>query len=56
MQKHSPKEKEKQLEKFLMNVADAAEAALREYWREKDAESRRYALEYVTRRGLLPEP
>ena len=55
MKKHSPEEKERQLEKFLMNVADAAEAALREYWQEKDAESRRYATEYVMRRGLIPQ-
>lgn len=56
MKKHSTEEKERQLERFLMNVADTAEAALREYWQEKDAENRRYAMEYVMRRGLLPEP
>ena len=48
-------EKQKQLERFLMNVAEAADAALWEYWREKEAEHRRFATEYVTRRGLIPQ-
>ena len=26
-----------------------------EYWREKEAEHRRFATEYVTRRGLIPQ-
>ena len=52
MRKRSAEEKQKQLERFLMNVADAA---LGEYWREKEAEHRRFATEYVTRRGLIPQ-
>lgn len=36
MRKRSAEEKQKQLERFLMNVA-AADAALWEYWREKEA-------------------
>lgn len=47
--------KDSGLERFLMNVADNAEAALREYLQERDSENRRYATEYVTRRGLLPQ-
>ena len=50
MRKRSAEEKQKQLERFLMNVAEAADAALWEYWREKEAEHRRFATEYVTRR------
>lgn len=53
MRKRSAEEKQKQLERFLMNVAEAAAAALWEYWREKEAEHRRFATEYVTRRGLI---
>ena len=53
MRKRSAEEKQKQLERFLMNVAEAADAALWEYWREKEAEHRRFATEYVTRRGLI---
>jgi len=33
MRKRSAEEKQKQLERFLMNVAEAADAALWEYWR-----------------------
>ena len=54
MRKRSTEEKQKQLERFLMNVAEAADAALWEYWREKEAEHRRFATEYVTRRGAYP--
>ena len=43
MRKRSAEEKQKQLERFLMNVAEAADAALLEYWREKEAEHRRFA-------------
>ena len=39
MRKRSAEEKQKQLERFLMNVAEAADAALWEYWREKEAVS-----------------
>ena len=53
MRKRSAEEKQKQLERFLMNVAEAADAALWEYWREKEAAHRRFATEYVTRRGLI---
>ena len=35
MRKRSAEEKQKQLERFLMNVAEAADAALWEYWRGK---------------------
>ena len=45
MRKRSAEEKQKQLERFLMNVAEAADAALWEYWREKEAEHRRFATE-----------
>ena len=55
MRKRSAEEKQKQLERFLMNVVEAADAALWEYWREKEAEHRRFATEYVTRRGLIPQ-
>ena len=54
MRKRSAEEKQKQLERFLMNVAEAADAALWEYWREKEAEHRRFATEYVPRRGAYP--
>ena len=54
MRKRRAEEKQKQLERFLMNVAEAADAALWEYWREKEAEHRRFATEYVTRRGAYP--
>ena len=37
MRKRSAEEKQKQLERFLMNVAEAADAALWEYWRGKEA-------------------
>jgi hypothetical protein len=47
MRKRSAEEKQKQLERFLMNVAEAADAALWEYWREKEAEHRRFATEYA---------
>ena len=36
MRKRSAEEKQKQLERFLMNVAEAADAALWEYWRENN--------------------
>ena len=49
MRKRSAEEKQKQLERFLMNVAEAADAALWEYWREKEAEYRRAA--ELTQRG-----
>ena len=35
MRKRSAEEKQKQLERFLMNVAEAADAALWEYWKRK---------------------
>lgn len=44
MRKRSAEEKQKQLERFLMNVAEAADAALWEYWREKEAEHRKERL------------
>lgn len=55
MKKRNAKQKQKQLEDFLMKVAESAENALREYWEERDEKNRRYATEYVTRRGLLPQ-
>ena len=55
MKKRNAETKEKQLERFLMNVAETAENALREYWEERDAENRMYATEYVTRWGLIPQ-
>ena len=55
MKKRNAETKENQLERFLMNVAETAENALREYWQERDAENRIYATEYVTRRGLIPQ-
>ena len=55
MRKRSEEEKKKQLERFLKKVAEPADAALGEYWREREAEHRRFATEYVTRRGLIPQ-
>lgn len=55
MNKQDTGKKDSGLERFLMNVADNAETALREYLQERDSENRRYATEYVTRRGLLPQ-
>ena len=52
MRKRSAEEKQKQLERFLMNVAEAADAALWEYWREKEAEHRRFATENAFLRQL----
>ncbi len=54
MSRRNAKTKENDIERFLMNVAETAENALREYWEERDAENRIYAMEYVTRRGLIP--
>ena len=42
MRKRSAEEKQKQLERFLMNVAEAADAALWEYWREKPGDRGSY--------------
>ena len=55
MSRRNTKTKENDIERFLMNVAETAENALREYWEERDAENRLYATEYVTRRCLLDE-
>lgn len=55
MKRRNTENQERQVEKFLMNVADNAEATLREYWQERETENRRYATEYVTRRGLIPQ-
>ena len=55
MRKRSAEEKQKQLERFLMNVAEAADAALWEYWRDKLAEPRRFAPEYSTSRVLIQQ-
>ena len=55
MSRRNAKTKEYDIERFLMNVAETAENALREYWQERDAENRMYATEYVTRRGLIPQ-
>ena len=52
MSRRNTKTKENDIERFLMNVAETAENALRENWEERDAENRIYATEYVTRRGL----
>ena len=56
MRKRSAEEKQKQLERFLMNVAEAADAALWEYWREKEAEHRRFCNGVChAAGGLLPQ-
>jgi len=55
MSRRNAKTKENEVERFLMNVAETAENAWREYWEEREAESRLYATEYVTRRGLIPQ-
>ena len=55
MKRRNAEQKQRQLEDFLMNVAESAENALREYWQERDGENRRYAAEYVTRRGRYPQ-
>ena len=52
MSRRSAKAKEKEIERFLMKVAETAENTMREYWQERETENRRYAAEYVTRRGL----
>ena len=52
MKKRNAETKEKQLERFLMNVAETAENALREYRQEREAKNRLYAAEYVTRQGF----
>lgn len=44
-----------QLERFFMELAENADAALREYWQERGGEHRLYAAEYVRRRGFLLE-
>ena len=54
MRKRSAEEKQKQLERFLMNVAEAADAALWEYWREKEAEHRRLPRVFGPGGGLIP--
>ncbi len=46
----------KGLERFFMEIAENADAAMREYWQERDGEHRLYAAEYVRRRGFLLEP
>ena len=55
MRKRSAEEKQKQLERFLMNVAEAADAALWEYWREKEAEHRRLQRSMSRAGGLVPQ-
>ena len=55
MSRRNAKTEENEIERFLMNVAENAENALREYWEERETENRRYAAEYVTRRGLIPQ-
>ena len=55
MKKRNAETKEKQLERFLMKVAETAENTMREYWQERETENRIYATEYVTRRGLIPQ-
>ncbi len=54
MSRRSAKAKEKEIERFLMKVAETAENTLREYLQERETENRLYATEYVTRRGLIP--
>ena len=46
------KTKQREIERFLMKVAETAENAMREYMQDREAENRLYATEYVTRRGL----
>ena len=55
MSRRSAKSKEKEIERFLMNVAETAENTLREYLQERETENRLYATEYVTRWGLIPQ-
>lgn len=55
MSRRNAKTKEKEVERFLMKVAETAENTMREYWQERETENRRYAAEYVTRRGLIPQ-
>ena len=40
MSRRNTKTKENDIERFLLNVAETAENALREYWEERDAENR----------------
>lgn len=55
MNKRIRKKDEKQIEKFLLDIADAFDAATREYWEEREAENRLYVREYVRRTGLVPK-
>ena len=48
-------EKERRFEGFLMIVGERADAAVWEYGGEREADPRRFATEYVTRRGLIPQ-
>ena len=56
MRKRSAEEKQKQLERFLMNVAEAADAALWEYWREQGTEHPHFSKEVVTHLLYTPPP
>ena len=49
------KTKQREIERFLMKVAETAENAMREYLQEQEAENHLYAAEYVTRRGFFPQ-
>ena len=49
------KTKQREIERFLMKVAETAENAMREYLQEREAENLLYAAEYVTRRGFFPQ-
>lgn len=53
MTKRKKKTDSRQLERFFMELAETAEAAMREYLRERGAEQEYYATEYVRRRGFL---
>ena len=55
MRKRSAEEKQKQLERFLMNVAEAADAALWEYWRGKEKEHPPFFTEEFPRPGGIPQ-
>ena len=55
MNKRRGKKTEEQLERFFMEIADAADAAMREYQQERGDEHRLFIMEFVRRTGIAPE-
>ena len=55
MSRQKTKADDMRREHYFTKLVENAENAMREYWQEKDAENRLFALEYVTRRGFIPQ-